>query len=100
MGVVTGRQVWFILGVVRRLRMRMVQGMVLIQLFLPGLVRADISARGCLGIIRATIGAVFSCHTQISSPGHKNAFPGENRPWKDQTVVMKGTRYFFLSMVV
>ncbi len=73
MGIMTGRQVWFILGVVRSLRMRMVQGMVLIQFFLPGLVRADISVGWCLGIIRATIGAVFGCHNQISSPGHKNA---------------------------
>jgi hypothetical protein len=32
---------------------------------LPGLVRADISARWCLGIIRVTIWTVFCCHNQI-----------------------------------
>jgi hypothetical protein len=68
MGVMTGRELWFFLGVVRGLRMRMVQGMVLIQFFLPGLVRADISARGCLGIIRPTIRAVSGCHNQYSPP--------------------------------
>jgi len=84
MGVVTGRQVCFFLGVVLGLRMRMVQGMVLIQFFLPGLVRADISVRGCLWIIRPTIRAVSGCHNQYSPPGDKNASPCDNRVRRDQ----------------
>lgn len=80
MGVVTGRQVCFFLGVVLGLRMRMVQGMVLIQFFLPVLVRADISARGCLWIIRPTIRAVSGCHNQYSPPGDKNASPAGTGP--------------------
>ena len=64
MGVMTGREVWFFLGVVFRLRVRMVQGMVLIQFFLSFLVRADISARGCLRIVRVTIRTVSGCHNQ------------------------------------
>ena len=75
MGVMTGWEVWFFLGVVPGLRMGMVQGMVLIQFFLPSLVRADIRAWRCLGIIRPTIRPVSGCHIQYFWPGNKNAFP-------------------------
>jgi hypothetical protein len=80
MGVVTGREVRVVLGVVLRLRMRMVKGMVLIQFFLSFLVRADISSKGCLGIIRPTIRPVFGCHNQYSPPGDKNASPAGTGP--------------------
>jgi hypothetical protein len=88
MGVMAGREVWFFLGVMRLLRMRMVQGMVLVQFFLPGLVRADISARGGLGIIRPTIRAVSGCHIHYSPYGDKNTFPegpGETGDYKAAT---------------
>jgi hypothetical protein len=80
MGVMAGREVWFFLGVVFRLRVRMVQGMVLIQFFFPGLVRADISAGGCLGIVGVTIWTVSGCHNKYSSSGHKNASPVKTGP--------------------
>jgi len=65
-------------------------------IFLPGLVRADICTRGCLGIVMPTIRAVSGCHNQFSSPGPKNASPGENRAWNNQTAVMKRPGTFFI----
>ncbi len=74
MGVVTGREVCFFLGVVFRLRTRMVQGMVLFQFALPVLVRAGLgTGAGGLGIVRVTIRTVSGCHNLYSSPYNKNA---------------------------
>jgi hypothetical protein len=63
MSIVPGRKIGLDLRMMRGMRMRMVHGMMLIQLTVPVLIRAGLgSGLGCLGIIRLAIRSVSGRH--------------------------------------
>jgi hypothetical protein len=93
MGVVTLRKVCFFLGMMSVLRMRMVQGMVLVQFAVPVHIRACLgTGLGGLGIVRPTIRTVSGCHNLYSSPYNKNASPAGTKARRDQIAATKVAR--------